>query len=428
MDDTALRHVLEVSRKMAEIHTITPLLDYVVTEAIALTAAQRGVLVLAEPGGSFEFHAGKDSSGKPIENPSDEVSLSVVEKVIGEGQPMIVRDAVKDPRLVKSSSVRLHKLRSIMAVPLMSRGETLGALYVEHRKGSGLFEDDHLAPLTIFGNQAAVAIENARLIEGLETRVVMKTSELRRALHQVEERWQAERDDNENRTLTLGAIAHDIRAPLTLAFTAMAMLEDSSFGDMTPEQQEWARKGRDATRFALDMLEDVFDLSRMELGALELAKEATSLGDFLAEVADSAELFSFAKDVRFQVDLPDQLPTVLIDVARIRRVVFNLLTNALKFTNEGTITLYARDLPDEGIALIGVRDTGEGVAPEDTERIFARFEQADDQPRRRAKGSGLGLAISREMVTLHGGKIWVESVPGEGSDFKFTLPVDQNSK
>ena len=74
MDDTALRHVLEVSRKMAEIHTITPLLDYVVTEAIALTGAQRGVLVLAELGGSFEFHAGKDSAGKPIENPSDEVS------------------------------------------------------------------------------------------------------------------------------------------------------------------------------------------------------------------------------------------------------------------------------------------------------------------------------------------------------------------
>lgn len=423
MDDSGLERVLEVSRRMAEFHTLIPLLDYVVAEAISQTGAQRGVLALVRPDGSFEFHAAKDSDGKPVENAADDVSLSVLEQVIGTGVAMVVRDAVKDPRLANSSSVRLHKLRSIMAVPLKSRGQVLGALYVEHRKGSGLFEDDHLAPLTIFGNQAAVAIENARLIEGLETRVVTKTAELRRALKHVEERWQTERDDNENRTLTLGAIAHDIRAPLTLAYTAMAMLEDASFGELTPEQQEWARKGRDATRFALDMLEDVFDLSRMELGVLELAREPVAVGEFLGEIADSARLFSFAEGVHFLSDLPPGLPTVSIDLARIRRVVFNLLTNAVKFTDSGSVTLYARSLPDEGMVLVGVRDTGEGVAPEDTERIFARFEQADSQPRRRSKGSGLGLAISRELVTMHGGRIWVESTPGEGSDFKFTLPV-----
>ncbi len=114
---------------------------------------------------------------------------------------------------------------------------------------------------------------------------------------------------------------------------------------------------------------------------------------------------------------------MLIDPVRIRQVVLNLLSNAYKFTTQGSVMLYAEYRPDDKEVLIGVKDTGEGIAADKLDRLFKRFQQVDDNEERRRQGSGLGLAICRELVEMHSGRIWVESKPGIGSNFMFSLPL-----
>jgi signal transduction histidine kinase len=115
---------------------------------------------------------------------------------------------------------------------------------------------------------------------------------------------------------------------------------------------------------------------------------------------------------------------VSIDPVRIQQVLLNLLTNAAKFTERGGVTLHARYIPEPGEVVIGVADTGEGISPDQTGKLFQRFQQVDEKQARRRKGTGLGLAICRELVEMHGGRIWVESTSGVGSNFMFALPVN----
>jgi signal transduction histidine kinase len=117
------------------------------------------------------------------------------------------------------------------------------------------------------------------------------------------------------------------------------------------------------------------------------------------------------------------LPPVVIDAGRIRQILFNLISNALKYTSKGSVTIHARHVPEQNEVCIGVADTGDGIAPDQFDRLFQRFQQAEDKVERRRVGTGLGLAISKQLVEMHGGRIWAESAPGQGSNFVFALPV-----
>jgi signal transduction histidine kinase len=127
--------------------------------------------------------------------------------------------------------------------------------------------------------------------------------------------------------------------------------------------------------------------------------------------------------VKFNLDLPAELPHAKCDPVRIRQVLLNLLSNALKFTKQGSVTLCARYVPDRAEVEIGVSDTGEGIPADKLDQLFQRYQQVDTDPQRRRKGVGLGLAISRELIEMHGGRIWVESRLGTGSSFLFALPL-----
>jgi len=415
MDSAVLSRVLEVSRKMAETRALSPLLEYAMAEALDLVGAQRGYLALVRHDGTLDIRVRRDSAGKLLPDTEDPASLAIVGQTIHSGKPQALRNA---------ASPVSHEPRSVICVLLIARGATLGAITVEDKKAPGVFDDADLLPLTMLASHAAVAIENALLTEELETRIVLKTAELRQALEQLEEHWQAAHAEDEVRAGMLSTVAHDVRVPLTLAYTAMSLLEDSSLGALGPDQQQWAHKARDATHFALDMLEDIFDISRHDLGMLELDLEITAVSNYLTEIAEAALLFRWQAGVEFMPEIPAGLPAVNIDRGRMRRVIFNLLSNSMKFTSGGRVVLYASVLPDQQV-LIGVRDTGDGIPEGDQVRIFERFEQADHDPVRRKKGAGLGLAICREFVELHGGRIWVESAAGQGADFKFCLPVSE---
>jgi signal transduction histidine kinase len=409
---------------MAEMRSLAPLLVYVVDEALELVGAERGYVVLSRSDGSLDFRVTRDRNGREVPHAEDQVSRSILRQVIQSGEPLILRDATLDPPFNRASSVVALQLRSIMCVPLMSRGETVGAIYVENRAVRGRFHENDLPPLTLFANQAAVAIENAALNDELETRVALRTRELERAMAQLEDSRLEATEANRLRTVLLGYVTHDMRSPLNVVVTSMELLQSGALGPLTHDQLEWVTKSLDAVGHVTSLTNDLLDLAKIEAGGLTLYTETIALSEFLRHIYGVGLGLGWPKAVAFRLDVPPDLPAASIDPVRIQQVLMNLLTNALKYTEHGSVTLYARLLADPGEVLIGVSDTGEGIAPEDADRLFQRFAQIDGDARRRRLSTGLGLAICRELVEMHGGHIWMESAVGSGSNFMFTLPLN----
>ncbi len=170
----------------------------------------------------------------------------------------------------------------------------------------------------------------------------------------------------------------------------------------------------------LKLINDILDLSKVDAGKLEVRLDSMDAAPLIRAVMTTAGGLVAKKPVRLEADIPDTLPRVYADDQRVRQVLFNLYSNAAKFTDEGTITVRARAFDDH--VQISVTDTGSGIAPENHELIFEEFKQAETEGRDPRSGAGLGLAISRQLLGLMNGRIWVESALGKGSTFFFTLP------
>jgi signal transduction histidine kinase len=423
MNEALLERVLDLSRRMAETRALNPLLEYAMNEAMSLVGAERGYIVLVNKEGTLDFRVTRGQEAD--ENAQDQISRSILSKVIHSAEPLIVRDASDDPTWNQSKSVAVLRLRSVMCVPLISRGETIGAIYVENRSVKGRFDEQDLAPLIFFANQAAVSIENAALNDDLEARVAARTRELEQAKAQLEHSWTESVEANRLRTVLLGNVAHDLRSPLTIVIESLSLMQSGAFGDMTPEQVEWIGKSLDAAMYVLNLTNDIFDLAKIEMGGLVLYPQATPLNEFLKKIFNIAQGLPWPDSVEVRLDIEPDLPAVMLDPIRISQVLINLFSNALKFTSQGRVTLHAQALPGQGQVLIGVADTGDGIPADQINRLFQRFQQVDGNRERRRVGTGLGLAICRDLVEMHQGRIWVESQPGVGSDFKFVLPVGE---
>jgi len=425
MDLETLNTVLDISRRMAEERSLPPLLQYAMDQAIKLVKAERGHLVMVKGDGTLDFRVSVGQHETP--GSADQVSTSILNAVINSRKPLVLRDAGLDPTFSMAKSVMMLKLRSVMCVPLIARGQCIGAIYVENRSAQGRFNEANLPPLSLFANQAAVAIENAALNDELEGRIAARTHELAEAKSAMEESWHQAVEANRLRTVWFGNVAHDMRAPLTITLGAVELMKEGEFGPLTPDQKEWLERAFDATQRALNLTNDVFDLTKIEFGGMRMYKEAVNPVAFFASVFRLAEGLPWPDEVKLALDVPENLPPITMDPSRIQQVLLNLVSNALRFTDRGVVTIYAQHLPEKNALLFGVRDTGKGIDSSNKDKLFKRFQQFAKDPERRRSGTGLGLAISYELVEMHGGEIWVESELDKGSDFKFWLPLEPQS-
>ncbi len=222
-------------------------------------------------------------------------------------------------------------------------------------------------------------------------------------------------------------VSHELRTPLNVivAFSEMMYLSPQSYGGvpLPPEYRGDVREIYRSSQHLLRLVEDVLDLSQIEARRMRIYLEPAHLGHVIAEALDIIRPLVREKKIELQSEVPADLPPVLIDRARVRQVLLNLLNNAQRFTEQGGITVWAA--LDTGQVKVTVADTGVGIAPGDHAKVFEEFRQLDGSTTRQREGSGLGLAISKRFVELHGGHIWVESegIPGHGSQFHFTLPL-----
>ena len=218
----------------------------------------------------------------------------------------------------------------------------------------------------------------------------------------------------------LANMSHELRTPLNAIIGFSQVLRQRLFGAINPKQEEYLDDILSSGNHLLSLINDVLDLSKVEAGQVELKVAAFSLREALERGAVTLGGRAAKNGVGLSVELAPDVDIVDGDERRIRQVVFNLLSNAVKFTPPGGhVTVAAARV--NGEVQVAVADTGPGIAAEDHERIFEEFQQTDVGVGQR-EGTGLGLALSRRLVELHGGRIWVESEPGQGSRFVFTLP------
>jgi signal transduction histidine kinase len=250
---------------------------------------------------------------------------------------------------------------------------------------------------------------------------------LERTNHELAEARDEAEEARRSKTQFAATISHELRTPLNLilgfAEAIYKMPELYRGAVLTPELRGDIRQIYLSARHLLELVDDVLDLSRVEQVRLSLLPEETDLAALIHEAVATVSGLFRGRPVRLEVCLPDHLPTCVLDRTRIRQVLINLLANAARFTERGQVRVSASHDQAHGEVVVCVSDTGPGLPPEEHARIFDAFYQVANPLRRKHGGSGLGLAVCKTFVELHGGRIWVESKPGEGSRFSFSLPV-----
>ncbi len=252
------------------------------------------------------------------------------------------------------------------------------------------------------------------LVEGLEEQVEQRTQELRQANLQLQEL-------NRLKSEFLANMSHELRTPLNAIIGFSELLYDGVVGELDEEQKQCVSDILESGRHLLGLINQVLDLAKIEAGKMELHLEEFSLADCVEAIGRAMRSLAAKKEQNFAVEVGEGIEKVVADPGRIKQVIINLISNALKFTPEGGHILVKAD-PREGGFEVTVKDDGIGISPEDQKVIFEEFRQVDGSYVREQEGTGLGLALTRKLVEMHGGKIWVESAPGEGSTFTFFIP------
>ena len=222
----------------------------------------------------------------------------------------------------------------------------------------------------------------------------------------------------------LALTTHDLRSPLTVISGVISFFTSGRLGELSPEQKNMVSMMERNTQNLIELVNDLLDASKLESGTMRLDTTSFDLRGLLDELRETMEPLAKEKEIELIETIPSDLPQVEADRAKIRRVLQNLLSNALKFTPHGGRVEFSAEQGDERVR-VSVSDTGVGISPEDIDRLFDKYEQARSRATRGEKGTGLGLYITKQLVELHGSEIKVESEVGRGSTFSFTLPVKQ---
>jgi signal transduction histidine kinase len=226
---------------------------------------------------------------------------------------------------------------------------------------------------------------------------------------------------SQHKSQFLANMSHELRTPLNAILGYTELIADRIYGEVPERVQEVLERVDKSGRHLLALINDVLDLSKIEAGELALALDDYSMKEVVQNVVVAVEAMATEKKLDLAVTVPPDLPRGRGDERRLTQVLLNLVGNAIKFTDAGHVGV--RVAVDREACLVAVTDTGPGIAAADQERIFEEFQQADTSSTRRKGGTGLGLAIARRIVEMHGGRLWVESAPGQGSTFSFTVPI-----
>ena len=401
-----LRALNEVGQAISATLDLQAVLSTIVTRATNLSGTDAGVI--------YEYEEAREAF---VPRASARLEAEIVETMLatpvrkGEGatgrlaevqEPVQVPDILAAPAQsrVRDALVRTG-YRALLAVPLVREGHLLGGLTVI-RKVTGEFAPEVIELLRTFATQSALAIQNARLFQEIE----VKSGELAAA--------------SRHKSEFLANMSHELRTPLNAIIGYSELLEeeagDLGGGRLVPDLQKIAV----AAKHQLSLINDILDLSKVEAGRMELELAPFDLPSAIDNALTLVRERAARRGIALERTIDDGVGLLRGDERKVKQVLLNLLSNALKFTPEGGRIEVRAAMRDGGVE-VAVSDTGVGIAPEDQEAIFEEFRQVGTADKK-VEGTGLGLALARKLIELHEGRMWVRSRLGEGATFTFTLP------
>jgi signal transduction histidine kinase len=326
-------------------------------------------------------------------------------------EALVINDASHDLRFAYANQAFTG---SVASVPLIDHDNFIGALTVNSAE-TDAFGSQEMHLLTTFAEQAVLTIVNA---------------------HQAAS---ARRDVARMKANFLSMITHELRSPLNSINGYLDLVLEGIAGELNQQQREFVQRARAGSEHLYALIEDLLLISRADAGQLRLNREVINLPEIVANAVEDLQLMAIDNGITMRVEIASDFPPLHADAIRLQQVLRNLIINALRFTPQGGDAIISarilnktsdaisatstRTPEDQQLIEVQVRDTGNGIAPEYQERIFERFYQIPIVTAGRSSGQGLGLAIVKMIVELHGGQVAVESMPGAGSIFKFTLPL-----
>ena len=398
----------EVSRAVSSTLDLETVLTTIVSRAVELSKLDGGVVFEYEEATEEFVHRAATETGGALAEARRATRVQKGEGVVGRTAITLEPVQVPDITVPGAHESRLREnliesgVRAILAVPMVREGRLIGSLVVS-RNHPGNFPIEVIELLRTFATQSALAIQNARLFR----EIADKSRQLEAA--------------SRHKSEFLANMSHELRTPLNAIIGFSEVLAQGMFGAINEKQTEYLQDILESGRHLLSLINDILDLSKIEAGRMELEAADFDLPSAIENALVLVRERAIRRGIRLGSTIDPRLGMISGDERKVKQVLLNLLSNALKFTPEGgEIDVTAR-LHDH-LAEVSVADTGIGIAPTDQSTVFEEFRQVGTADKK-AEGTGLGLTLSRKFIELHGGKIWVQSEVGRGSTFTFTLPV-----
>ena len=295
----------------------------------------------------------------------------------------------------------LPKTRAEMALPMVVGSKLIGVFDLQADQ-EDFFTDDDLKVQTTLAAQIAVAVENAN-----QYAAQVQTATKLREVDQLKSEF-------------LASMSHELRTPLNSIIGFADVLLEGLDGDLNNRMEEDVRLIRDSGNHLRGLIGDILDMSKIEAGRMDLRYEEVDMAQLAQDVVATAVPLAQEKNLYLHLDIPDDVKSVQADQTRLRQILWNIVGNAIKFTDKGGVTIAVQE--KSHYLLCSVQDTGIGIKDKHADVVFEQFRQIDGGLDRAAGGTGLGMPITKKLVELHGGDIWIESVYGQGSTFLFTIP------
>ena len=404
---------LAASSEIGRLVTSTLDLNTIFTRTVNLISERFGfyyaaIYIIEETGFNAILREATGEAGEKMKAQGYSIvvgSHSVIGKVAESMEPTLVNDTDLEPLYLPNPF--LLDTRSEVAIPLRIGSRVVGVIDIQSIQIQAFTQDD-LSVLQSLADQVAVAIDNARSYE--------LSQQLIKDLREVDQL----------KSQFLANMSHELRTPLNSIIGFSRVILKGIDGPVSDMQQQDLTAIYNSGQHLLGLINDILDLARIEAGKMELNFEEVHLTDMTTSVMSTAKGLVKEKPIQLIQRIPPNMPSVRGDTMRVRQVLLNLISNASKFTDLGSITVEAsiqRGPSGKMEALINVVDTGPGISIEDQKKLFQAFSQVDGSATRKSGGSGLGLSICANLVQLHGGRIGVHSAVGGGSTFWFTLPL-----
>jgi signal transduction histidine kinase len=323
-------------------------------------------------------------------------------QVIARGEPLQVADIFERPSNPLRDAAIQAGFCAALIVPLLSGDGPLGALVLQRRR-PGEFSPAVTNLMQSFADQSAIALENAHLFE----EIAQKSRELEIA--------------SQHKSQFVANMSHELRTPLAAILGYAELMQEGFYEPLGQKSLDALTRIRSNGKHLLGLINTVLDIAKIESGQFTLNMSEYAIESIVETVRSATESLAQNKKLTLKTDVAKSMPIGLGDEQRLSQVLLNLVGNAIKFTDTGEVRIAASAI--NGHFYVSVADTGPGIPEQERTRIFDQFHQVDSSLTKAAGGTGLGLAIAKQIVEMHGGRIWVESTVGEGSTFQMELPT-----